>query len=73
MRAPESRKLVRQRDLAVERAQMHDAGAGLQRAKEIHRDDRANCRGTARPKRILAVAGAQERRGRVSTIASSSA
>jgi hypothetical protein len=30
------RKLVRQRDLAVERAQVHDAGAGLQRAEEIH-------------------------------------
>ena len=29
------RELVRQRDLAVERRQMHDAGAGLQRAEEI--------------------------------------
>ena len=38
-----------QRAFAIERGQMHDAGAGLQRAEESSRDGRASCRGTAPP------------------------
>jgi len=50
-------QLVRQRAFAVERRQMHDAGAGLQRAEEIDRVIRQIAE--VEPDRtILAVAGA---------------
>ena len=57
------RDLVRQRDLAVERREMRDAGAGLQRAEEID----GMVRRVAEEQRdgsVLAAAGAQERGGR---------
>ena len=56
-------QLVRQRAFAVERRKMHDAGAGLQRAEEIHRMIRRIAE-EQRDRSVLAVAGAQERSGR---------
>ena len=61
-RAPESRELVRQRDFAVERAEMHDPGAGLQRAEEVHRMIRRIAE-EQRDRMLLAIAGAQQGRG----------
>ncbi len=55
------RKLVRQRNLAVERRQMHQPRAGLQRAEEIDRMIRRIAE-EQRDGSILAIAGAQERR-----------
>ena len=57
------RELVRQRDLAVERRQMHDTGAGLQRAEEIDGMIRRIAE-EQRDRTVLAVAGAKEGAGR---------
>ena len=56
------RELVRQRDLAVERRQVHDAGAGLQRAEEIDGMIRRIAE-EQRDRTVLAVAGAKEGAG----------
>ncbi len=61
-RAPESDELVRQRDLAVERRQVHDSGAGLQRAEEIDGMIRRIAE-EQRDRTVLAVAGAKEGAG----------
>src|SRR5260370_20700479 len=54
---------MRKRALAVERAEMHDAGAGFQRAEEVHRMIRRITE-EQRHRTVLAVAGTQKRRGR---------
>ena len=56
-------QFMREREFAVERDEMHDAGAGLQRAEEIHRMIRRIAE-EQRHRGVLAVAGAQERGGR---------
>jgi len=65
-------QLVRQRDRAVERGKMHDAGAGLQRAEEIHRMIRRIAEEQCH-RMVPAVTGAQEAEAATSTIPSSSA
>src|SRR5712671_4491540 len=55
-------QFMRERAFAVERRKMHDAGAGFQRAEEIHRMIRRIAE-EQRHRMVLAVAGAQERRG----------
>ncbi len=55
-------ELVRQRDLAVERGKMHDAGAGLQRAEEVD-GVIGRVAEEQRHRSVLAVAGAQEGAG----------
>ncbi len=56
-------KLVRQRDLAVERRQMHDAGARLQCAEEID-GMIGRIAEEQRDRIVLAIAGAKEGAGR---------